>query len=91
VSNEKQDQEKISAIINAVLQGTITKELADALVDCIKQSATTDPCDAVILGCTELSVINHYFPLDTYLSDQKITIIDPLKIAAKYILNITYT
>jgi aspartate racemase len=85
-----QSQETIAMIINEVLKGCLEKELAETLALSIKRDLEILPYEAVILGCTELSVLNRLFPLSDYFTKEQITIIDPLQLVTINILEMAY-
>lgn len=73
------EQQVVDKVIDHILEGKICKEDSSLLDDLIKNYS--ECIDGVILGCTDLPVLHHHFPLQTELS-----IYDSVKISAKSIL-----
>jgi len=71
------DQEKITKIIERILEGNINKRDAKIIKSIICKNSNT--CINVVLGCTELSLLNNFFEI-------AYNVIDPLKILAKKIV-----
>lgn len=72
-------QKMINRVIDHILEGKILKEDADLLERVIEDSP--EEIDGVILGCTDLPVLHHHFPIQ---SDKPVY--DSVKIPAKIIL-----
>ena len=83
--NEK-DQNTVDEIIDRILKGNITKEDSNFLEKIIETNIKTNPkIESIILGCTELSLINHKHKIN---SEKKI--IDPLFILANKLCSLCY-
>ncbi|MBA3237398.1 MAG: aspartate/glutamate racemase family protein [Parachlamydiaceae bacterium] len=72
-------QSVIDGVINNVLEGNICKNDSRLIEELIK--TYPEHIEGVILGCTDLPVLHHHFPLRS-----DITIYDSVKISAKSIL-----
>lgn len=72
-------QKIVDRVIDHILEGKIVKGDADLLAQVIEDFP--EEIDGVILGCTDLPVLHHHFPLQ---SDK--SIYDSVKIPAKTIL-----
>jgi aspartate/glutamate racemase len=73
------EQQIVEQIINHILEGKILIEDAQILEKLIQDFP--EEIDGVILGCTDLPVLHHHFPLQCNLS-----IYDSVKIPAKTLL-----
>jgi aspartate/glutamate racemase len=73
-----QTQVLIGEIIDRILEGKITKEDSNLLGKLIHETSTMTDFDGVVLGCTDLPVLHHHFPI---VSDKPI--LDSIKISAK--------
>lgn len=73
------EQRLIDRVIDQVLEGEIRKQDAVDLSSYIASFA--DRVEGVVLGCTDLSVLHHHFPIVS-----EIPIYDSIKIPAKNIL-----
>lgn len=76
-----QDQAIIGEVIDQVLKGVISQRDAISLGEVIDRSLKEQDFDGVVLGCTDLPVLHHHFPIP---SPKKIY--DSIKIPAKTIV-----
>jgi aspartate/glutamate racemase len=74
-------QREISACIDRILIGEICKSDALTLENMIVHLKEKSSIQGIILGCTELSVLQHRYPLRS----EGITFFDPLQILAECI------
>jgi aspartate racemase len=74
-----ENQKILNRIIDDVLVGKITKENSIQIEDMIR--TFSEPVDGVILGCTDLPVLHHHFPIVC-----NFPIFDSVKIPAKSIV-----
>lgn len=75
---EYAEQALIDRIIDQVLEGTILSENAFLISQMLKMKKG---CDGAVLGCTELAVLHHHFPIRSPL-----TIYDSIKIPAQILI-----
>lgn len=75
----EEEQAIVEAVINRVIDGKITKEDAQLIENVINKYS--NQIDGVILGCTDLPVLHHHFPIQTNKQ-----VYDSVKIPAKTIL-----
>lgn len=78
-----EEQCKVGAIIDRVLEGKIRQEDGRSIEIIIKEISKRYVIDGVVLGCTELPVLHHHFPIKTALP-----IYDSIKIPAKKIVGL---
>lgn len=76
----KKDQAFVDEVIDRVLEGIIKNEDAHLLEQVIEKSALENNFDGVILGCTDLPVLHHHYPVSS-----KFVIYDSIKLPAKII------
>lgn len=74
------DQGCIDQVIDRVLEGRICQQDAAMVGRIIDRIATEFAIEGVILGCTDLPVLHHHFPIPS-----KIKIYDSIKLPAKSI------
>lgn len=72
------EQLQVNAIIDRVLKGSLLQTDAETLNYLIAKIYLREPFDGVVLGCTELPVLNAKYPLSTSK-----TIFDSIQILAK--------
>jgi len=72
-------QRDVSRIIDTILEGSIKNTQTEKLLKISKRLFDIHRFEALLLGCTELSLLNDRFPLRS----NNFKIIDPLKILAK--------
>lgn len=77
----EQEQSLVDRVIDRVLEGKILERDSHALTELVKKFS--EKIDGVILGCTDLPVLHHHYPLH---SDKPIY--DSVKIPAKSILGL---
>jgi aspartate racemase len=72
------DQHQIDTIIDHVLTGEVAREDSDKITRLIEKISEQMEFDGVILGCTDLPVLHHHFPIRS-----KKQLYDSIKIPAK--------
>lgn len=77
---DSNSQDRVSKIIDDILEGVVKEDQAKELINISKQLFNKYGFEALILGCTELSLLNDRFSLET----RNFEILDPLKILADY-------
>lgn len=84
---DERNQTCIQALIDKILAGQQIKEDAEQLAmqlnQVFKEQEAANP--GIILGCTELSVLNEQFPLHENGLDKRLRIFDPNQIVAERI------
>ncbi len=84
---DKRDQRYLDELIKKILGGSFSLSDSLGLKDFILSKTSEYPdLDAVLLGCTELSVLINEFPLQL----SKIHLIDPLDILADKLCNLIF-
>lgn len=73
-----QHQNHVDQIIDRVLEGKILEEDAHAFERMIQQTALKESFDGIVLGCTEIPLLHHHFPIHA-----EKPIYDSIKIPAK--------
>lgn len=81
----KDDQKIVGKIIDNILAGKINKLDALQLRNIVKEAGEQETCDGVILGCTELSVLQEKWPIQI----TGIDLLDPLRIATEKLIGPT--
>lgn len=76
-----EQQMRLDRVIDHVLEGKICQEDAFVVGEIIKQMLALMDFDAVVLGCTDLPVLHHHFPIQS-----ERPIYDSIKIPAKSLL-----
>lgn len=76
-----QDQKIIDEVIDRVLRGRILKEDSLLMSHLIERICYLNSFDGVVLGCTDLPVLHHHFPI----SSEK-PVYDSIKIPAKTLI-----
>ncbi len=71
-------QLNLDAIIDRVLQGKILQEDSHAVSELIEVLSVQTSIDGIVLGCTDLPVLHHHFPINSYKP-----LYDSIKIPAK--------
>ena len=74
----KMIQLDLDAIIDRVLQGKILQEDSHYVSKFIEEYSKTTSFDGIVLGCTDLPVLHHHFPIQAYKP-----LYDSIKIPAK--------
>lgn len=74
----KLEQKMIDGVIDRVLEGNILKEDAEALGSLINEHAKKEVFDGVVLGCSDLPVLHHRFPISSVKP-----LLDSIKIPAR--------
>lgn len=57
------DQKNVERAITNVLNGKILKKDSDILKEIMKRATKLEKIDGCVLGCTELPVLHHHFPI----------------------------
>ena len=78
----KEDQSILNPILDRILEGVILREDSICLSQMIQKMRETQNIEGIILGCTDLSVLNHRYPLHT----KEVLLFDSIKILATNIL-----
>lgn len=74
----KEEQETVDGIIDRVLEGRVVREDAEMLGCLIYEHSKTAPFDGVVLGCSDLPVLHHRFPIPSIKP-----LLDSIKIPAR--------
>lgn len=75
------DQKHLDEVIDRVLNGQVLKEDAELVGDLIHKMTLQADFDGVVLGCTDLPVLHHHFPIPS-----KLPLLDSIKIPVKGLL-----
>lgn len=87
---EERYQKDVDAIIQRILAGKYLAADAERLAQCVNAYATKEASPlGVILGCTELPLLNDRFPLSQY-GLENCVIVDPMTVVAKQICKIIF-
>lgn len=87
-----EDNVIVNAIIQNILKGNITKSDAVQLESLVSAYFQKTPFDAVVLGCTELPLLNTVFPLNiTDIHRGTLPVLDTIKILAKTLVKKAFT
>jgi aspartate racemase len=76
----KEDQQVVEHVIDHILKGIVIERDARLLETLIVRYAARHSLDGVILGCSDLSVLHHRFPIVS-----SVPLYDSIKIAAKLV------
>lgn len=66
LSPPQHEQELVDQIIDRILAGRIYQEDAHAIGQIIQRLTAEMDFDGVILGCTDLPVLHHYYPIHSF-------------------------
>lgn len=77
------EQKVVVDIINRILSGSILKKDAATVSQIIAHMHNKGTFEGVILGCTELSVLHHHFPIVTTTGGHPVFIFDTVQLLAK--------
>lgn len=81
---DSEEQEIVSSIINQILKGIISDNQREIIIELINKKISNLNIDGIILGCTELSVLNNNYKIK--LKNENIMIIDSVDLLAKKII-----
>ncbi len=73
-----EEQRVVDNVIDRVLQGKISPEDSQSISRLILNASERIPFDGVVLGCTDLPVLHHHYPIKSMFP-----IYDSIKIASK--------
>ena len=79
----QQEQKRLDEVIDRVLEGKICKEDSRLIGHLVQQYSEHVALDGIVLGCTDLPVLHHHFPIPSSKP-----IYDSIKIPAKTLIGI---
>lgn len=82
ITPDLNEQIIINNVIDNILAGNITLSDSELLKNIIRSYALTNDVDGVILGCTELPLLDEEYPLIVYNLEKKVLVFDTIEILA---------
>lgn len=80
-----EDQNVLNTIFDHILEGVILQKDSTKIEKIVQKMCEKQAIDSVILGCSDLSVLNHHYPIDA----QDVHIFDSMDILAEEIVRQT--
>lgn len=89
ITPTKEDQKVLLTIIQRVLSGIICKQDSALLIKIAHKVYQDEPFDGVVLGCTDLSVIEEEYPLILIEDGKIIPVLDSITILAEELIKLS--